>query len=138
MQKDDKKPPVMLDVDLGFTKFKVSRQAIIIFTLILFIAIVNGAITLYVTRSHLVFSPTFFAIKMLSVLIIIGFAILMGYLFNCVVVGKCIVLSWVFVGLYVFSAFAYLAIAIGISTGEAIGTPVIMEKLHSIASKKKM
>jgi hypothetical protein len=138
MQQADKKPPVMLDVDLGFTKFKVSRQAIIIFTLFLFIAILSGSITLFAMRSIIVFKPVFIAIMMLYALIILGFAILIGYIFNCVIVGKCIVLSWVFVGLYAFAAFAYIAIALGIFTGEAIGSPAIIEKLKSISAKKKM
>jgi phosphoglycerol transferase MdoB-like AlkP superfamily enzyme len=136
MQKDDN--PVMLDVDLGFTKFKASRQAIIIFTLVLFIAIVGNAISLYTMRSQMVLSPLFFATITLFAVLVICYAILTAYIFNCVVVGKCIVLSWVFVGFYVFAAFVYIAIALGLSTSEAIGRPAIIEqlRLRTISPKK--
>ena len=124
------KIPNMQQVDLGFTKFEVSRQSIIVFTFFTFINIVAVGIMLYTT--HTVFSTVYLVIyAIIYMMIVISFAILLGYIVNCTIVGKCIKLSWVIVGFYSFFMMIYLATLMGIAVGSAIGTKAIINGLKN-------
>jgi hypothetical protein len=50
-------------------------------------------------------------------MIVIAFATLLAYMVNCLIVGKCIKVSWVIVGLYSFFTIIYLAMLMGIAIG---------------------
>lgn len=137
-EKKKRTSPKMHDVDLGFAKFKVTRQAIIIFTFTLFMWLIAMLTTIYrLQNTPLAGSPALIGTTIISMIFAIGYAILVGYIFNCVVVGKCIVLSWVFVGIYSFGAFLYILMAIGLYTAKSFPRPETMKSLKRSFSPRK-
>lgn len=103
----------MEKVDLGFVKFEVSRQAIIVFVLAAILLFMIFGSLLYIQKDKWT-TPLFIASAVVYVLIILGFALLAGYIMNCIIVGKCITLSWVFVAYYSLLTIVYVLLAIGI------------------------
>lgn len=91
----------MQQVDLGFVKFQVTRQAIISYVLaICFMLLSMGISLIPLYKMGFISTGVLMAICIFFVCIFILYGILVGYTINCLVVGKCIKLSWVFVGLY--------------------------------------
>lgn len=125
----------MQQVDLGFTKFEVTRQAIVMFvfaTILVFLSSAIAIIPLY--KAGIVSTGFFVAFAIFFVIIAILYGILGAYAINCMVVGKCIKLSWIFTGLYAFvSVFYFLLFVISIISGK----PLPQSPLSKSMSKSK-
>ena len=104
----------MQQVDLGFVKFEVTRQAIIAFVFGFFFLLLSMATTIIVPmyKSGNISNGFIIAFIAFFVAISILYGILAGYTMNCIIVGKCIKLSWIFSGLYIFMTVFYFLLFI--------------------------
>jgi hypothetical protein len=101
----------LVQVDLGFTKFNVHKQAIIAFVLAIIIVVIAIGIVSYPLLKMM--SPVMRAMMIgLYAIIAIGLAIYIAYIVNCLIVGKCVKLSWIIVSLYVLTCIVYIGRAI--------------------------
>lgn len=108
----------MQQVDLGFAKFEITRQAIMAyvfgFTFLLLALGVNIAL-LY--KSGKITSTKAIIMFVIFAIIAILYGILAAYTVNCMVVGKCIKLSWIVPSMYAFISVGYLLVFIEIMMG---------------------
>ena len=104
----------MQQVDLGFVKFEVTRQAIIAFVFGFFFLLLSMATTIIVPMYKLGNTSNGFIIAFIAFFVAISilYGILAGYTMNCIIVGKCIKLSWIFSGLYIFMTVFYFLLFI--------------------------
>ena len=125
----------MHQVDLGFIKFEATRQSIIAFifsSAFILLSIGVSIIPLYkagmVSTGFLIVFGIFFA----AIAILCG--ILYGYSINCMVVGKCIKLSWVFSGFYVLLTVLYFIIFVAsVMSGSSLPqTPISTTMGHRL------
>lgn len=92
------------------TEIEVSRQAIIASGLIAFVLLAMLAVQL---RARQMTSGQLSTAVVVFSTIALAYAFLAGYMVNCVVVGKCIKLSWFIVALYAVLAMMYALILVG-------------------------
>lgn len=120
----------LVDVDIGFSKFKVHRQTIAIFVLgTVYLILMLGVLSYHVLKTM---SPAMFAMMFgLYTLIAVGIAIYMAYVVNCMLVGKCVKLSWIIVGAYVILIAVYIGKAISLYRGDDAPTPGSIKESRS-------
>lgn len=98
----------MQRVELGFVKFEVTRQAIIAFVFsCCFFILALGIKVAILYKYGLISNSGILFLAILYLIIAILYGILVGYSINCMIVGKCIKLSWVYIGLYIFITLMY-------------------------------
>jgi hypothetical protein len=102
----------MQQVDLGFVKFEATRQSIIAFVFGFAFFLLSMAIAIIIPpyKAGLVGSGYVIAFGIFFAIIAILYGILAGYSINCMVVGKCIKLSWIMSLLYVVVTVFYFII----------------------------
>ena len=88
-------------VEFGKTKFEVSTQAIIMFVLSIVVSLLSILLMILSVRNILPL-PALIILAAIYLVIAVGLCILMAYAINCMIVGKCIKLTWFYVGLYAF------------------------------------
>jgi hypothetical protein len=88
-------------VEFGKTKFEVSTQSIIVFVLSIVLSLLSILLMIISLRNILPL-PTIIILAVVYLVIAVGLCILMTYAINCMIVGKCIKLTWFYVGLYIF------------------------------------
>jgi len=93
----------MQQVDLGFVKFEVTRQAVVsfVFGFAFFLLSMAVAIILPSYNAGIVSTGFLIAFGVFFGTIAILYGILAAYAINCMVVGKCIKLSWTLTIMYV-------------------------------------
>ena len=93
----------MQQVDLGFVKFEVTRQAVVafVFGFAFFLISMAVAIILPSYNAGIVSTGFLIAFGVFFGTIAILYGILAAYAINCMVVGKCIKLSWALTIMYV-------------------------------------
>ena len=99
----------MQQVDLGFVKFEATHQSIIAFVFGFAFFLLSMAIAIIIPpyKAGLVGSGYVIAFGLFCAIIAILYGILVGYSINCMVVGKCIKLSWIISLLYVVISVFY-------------------------------
>lgn len=122
----------MQQVDLGFVKFEATRQAVIAFVFACcFFILVLGIKVAILYKYGLISNNGLIILAILYLTIAILYGILVGYSINCMIVGKCIKLSWVFVGFYIFMTVVYFITFLNIMvTGEV--PPRLKKNLRSL------
>lgn len=100
----------METIDLGFKKFEITRQAFIVFIALIISFFLQLMVLIFFTEDSGILSYILF---IMYIAIIIPLYV---YGTNCLVTGKCIVLSWivamVYVGLAIVFSIAMILIAI--------------------------
>lgn len=96
---------IMETISIGDTSFETSRQSVIATGLIAF-----ASLALISIRIHSKLAST--TMIVMSCVLAFAYAIIAGYTVNCMVVGKCIKLSWAVVSMYAFLAIIYAIIAL--------------------------
>jgi hypothetical protein len=109
----------MQQVDLGFTKFEATRQAILAFVFGFAFFLLSSVVALIPLYNAGIISGGFIlALCILFAAIAILYGILVGYSINCMVVGKCIKLSWIISAFYIVLAVLYfLLLILSIASG---------------------
>lgn len=100
----------MEKLTIGDTTIEVSRQAIIASCLFAFMLLAMLAVQLRIRQ--LTTGQLSTAVVVFST-IALAYAFLIGYSVNCLVVGKCIKLSWFLVALYAVLAMVYALALVG-------------------------
>lgn len=103
----------MHQVDLGFVKFEATRQAILAFVFgfaFFLLSSMVAIIPLY--KAGLIGGGFMIAFAIFFAAIAILYGTLAGYSINCMVVGKCIKLSWIISALYIVTTVFYLLLLI--------------------------
>lgn len=99
------------EVEFGKTKFQVSTQGIIMFVIAMLLIMLSGLAIIFTIRKFISL-PYIIALFTIYAIIAVGTGILAAYSINCMIVGKCIKLTWVFISIYIFITFLYFIIAI--------------------------
>lgn len=122
----------MQQVDLGFVKFEATRQAVIAFVFACCFGILALGIKVAILYKYgLISNSGLIILAILYLTIAILYGILIGYSINCMIVGKCIKLSWVFVGLYIFMTVVYFITLINIIVSGEV-PPRLKKNLRSL------
>jgi len=87
--------PELVTLKIGKKEYKVAKQAQVVFYLYL-ISIVIAVLSFFVNPAH--------GLNILNLLLSLLTLILVTYVTNCLVVGKCNMYAWFIVGLAAFSA----------------------------------
>ena len=124
-------------VEFGKTKFEVSTQAIIMFVLSIVLSLLSILLMLLWVRNILPL-PTLIILAVIYLVIAVGLCILMAYAINCMIVGKCIKLTWFYVGLYAFCfCLSMINILIALTRGGVPKNEAFASMLKkSVVSKK--
>lgn len=103
----------MHQVDLGFIKFEATRQAIIAFVFGFAFFLLSSAVAIIpLYNAGLIGGGFIIAFAIFFAAIAILYGILAGYSINCMVVGKCIKLSWIISSFYVGVTVLYFILLI--------------------------
>ena len=92
----------METIDLGFKKFEITRQAFVVFIALLISFFAQLIVLIFFVEDSGIVAYTFFIIY---IAIMIP---LLVYANNCLVSGKCVVLSWVMSMFYIGTAVVYV------------------------------
>jgi hypothetical protein len=118
-------------IELGKNKFQLSTQAIIMFVFTFMLVLLGLILPFLKNKTPM---PIFAFNLVLFAIVAIGYAILVAYAINCMIVGKCIKLTWAFVGIYAFFVLIYLMTTIFVLQR---GIPMNKNEVFSVSPIKK-